>query len=725
MMKLSRTENIIFWACAGTFFLFLYFLYDDSLFFNSSEQTKNKDIGTFNISNNDVRRKSEESFLWIPATKSDKVYLRDSIFTGDSSNATLKFADGSVIEVKENSMITLNMNQGQIQLDLRYGDLITDIKEKSQIEVTAGTQKFDLKTQNAQPSKVQIQKSRTKRINVKLIEGQAQLTNKKNNEKLSLVKEKQVIVTPSAANNETKIVEVPVAKPVINLLVEDKKPITLFEKSEPFNLSWESKDTQSFKVEISTQSQFSSKVFEINTNLNTESIKAQFNPGWYFWRVTGYDQNKKEITKSEVRRLFITYADSPKFTLPNQNHAFSFETSPPAAAFTSEIDLSWTSRYQYPTYEVQVADNEKFDNPILSSQYNLSSTKSPPLKAGKYFARIRGLTNDNKKSLWSETLYWVISVTEKKSLALELINKKINFNPMQAARGPSSVTVPVISWKKYPNTKTYLVEISKSQDFNNKFTQETQTTQLKWQKYGLGNYYYRVSAKDEKTKQILATSEIGSIKVVVSNPELKPIAKISIKSDKAGTAAPNKVIPVTWTSVPFATKYILELDKDPSFKKPVKQEINTNKAELNITEPGKYHARVIAQDATQPITGYSNTESIEYSYSARLAPPEAEEPRDKVNIFLQQDIEPLIWLVWVKEVKAIGYEVEVATDAKFKKLLLKDKTKDARFLIKNKVPMGSIYWRVKAISQNPNESSDWSPARVFTLLTKTNENFFQ
>ena len=732
MSKLNRTERIIFWLCAAVFCTFSYFLYDDSIFFTSTEEVKNKDIGIFNISKNDVRRKSEENFLWTPASISDKVYLRDSIFTGDSSYATLKFSDGSTIEVKENSMITLNMTQGQIQLDLKYGDLITDLKEKSNIEVSLDSQKFDLKPQNSAPSKVQIQKTRTKQLKVKLLEGNAQFTNKKNNENVNLVKEKQLVVAPQKVNvaqsqnvpPPVKIIETPALQPKINLVTGDKYQFSLSEIGNTFSLNWTARDIKSFKVILSTKPDFLSNAVEKNTELNSVDIQDKLAAGWYFWRVIGQDENGKELIQSEIRRIFISYLELPQFTTPSPEQVFNFEAPAPANDFATEVALAWNSRSKYLGYEIQVADNDKFDNPIISSASEGLTLKTTPLKAGKYYSRLRGKITDNKYSPWTTTLSWTIYVNEKKAIALELINKNINFNPSQIGRNPSSLPNPIISWRKYPEAKKYLVEISRTPDFKEKIESETQNLQFKWNKYQLGNHFYRVTAKDSKS--VLAKSELGTVKVSVSNPELKPAQKIQVRSDQAGSKAPAKSVPLSWTQVPFANKYILEVDKNPDFKKAIKKEVKTTSSSINLTEPGKYHARVIAYDSSQPITGYSNVQPIVYNYSARLSPPNAEEPRNKVNIFLQQDIEPLIWLVWVKDTKAINYEIQVATDPEFSKMLINEKNvKDSRFLIKTKIPIGPIYWRVKAVAEKPDETSSWSESRVFTLITKKNENTFQ
>ncbi len=724
MTRLHKAENTLFWTCAAIFCVFSYFLYDDSLFFSLKNQSQNQNIGTFNVSTNDVRRKSDDSFLWVPVSTTDKVYLRDSIFTGNASRATLNFDDGSTIEIKENSMITLNMNQGQIQLDLRYGDLITALKEKSQIEVTAGEQKFNLKQQNDGPSRVQIQKLRTKRMKVKLLEGNAQFTNKGNNEKISLIKENQLTVsTPGLTKTAAEIIQTPL-KPAIHLVTEDKTPVLLLKKGEIFPLRWDAKDLSSFRIEISSKSDFSKKEYSSPANASPHEFKVELGMGWYFWRVIGIDDSETDVVKSEVRRLFVSYLEGPKITSPSPNANLLFESRPPIENFSTDINLSWISKQAFLSFEWQISDTSDFKKIIAFDRATQSSIKSPQLKAGSYFLRVRGFLDEDKVSPWSNPQPWKISVSEKKYSPLELITKNIKFNPMLAKRQPSSIQNPVISWKKHPNAKSYLIETSKTRDFKQKIVFETTTTQWNWLQYNLGTHFFRVFAKGT-TEIESPSSDIGTLKVDISNPELTPTPKIVKESEVIGSTAPKVEVPITWTPIPFANKYLLEFDKDSSFKKPIQRQVTSNSETIELPEPGKYHARVIAYQNNQPITNYSNAELIEYEYHAKLAPPKLQEPGNKVNIFLQKDIEPLIWLVWSNDPRSVGYELEISANPEFSKIVMRKKVNESRFLITTRIPLTTIYWRVKALGPKDDSTSGWSETWIFTLMSKTNENFFQ
>src|SRR5947209_2267160 len=55
-----------------------------------------------------VRRKTATSFVWGSAISQEPVYMKDSIQTGDSSAAVVRFDDGTTLEIAENSLVVID-----------------------------------------------------------------------------------------------------------------------------------------------------------------------------------------------------------------------------------------------------------------------------------------------------------------------------------------------------------------------------------------------------------------------------------------------------------------------------------------------------------------------------------------------------------------------------------------------------------------------------------------
>src|SRR5690349_2186733 len=51
-----------------------------------------------------VRRKAATSYVWTNVERDENLYLKDSLQTSGGSTASVKFNDGSVLEVGENSL---------------------------------------------------------------------------------------------------------------------------------------------------------------------------------------------------------------------------------------------------------------------------------------------------------------------------------------------------------------------------------------------------------------------------------------------------------------------------------------------------------------------------------------------------------------------------------------------------------------------------------------------
>ena len=176
--------------------------------------------------------------------------------------------------------------------------------------------------------------------------------------------------------------------------------------------------------------------------------------------------------------------------------------------------------------------------------------------------------------------------------------------------------------------------------------------------------------------------------------------------------------------MPGAYKYILEIDPTENFKSSKKYEVNGAIVPVLLEKPGTYHVRVAALNQSgKIISRYSAPEKFKYIYRVPLALPALIEPFDKTTVFMQQDTEAFIWLEWksVKDVKV--YQLDVSSSPSFDKIIMNTQTNEPRYLVKNKLPPGKLYWRVRAISEDPQMNSDWTPPREFSILTKKNETF--
>ncbi len=98
-----------------------------SLYFLTRPDSKNQTARRGKISakliqfNGDVRAKFSDDVMWFPGEQDMGLQIGDSVFSGKKSNASVKMSDALVIELGQNSMITIRDHRGTVFASLDDG----------------------------------------------------------------------------------------------------------------------------------------------------------------------------------------------------------------------------------------------------------------------------------------------------------------------------------------------------------------------------------------------------------------------------------------------------------------------------------------------------------------------------------------------------------------------------------------------------------------------------
>lgn len=722
MTGFGRTEKIILGIAVAVLMVFSYFLYDDSLLFSKSNDNKLELIGAMSVSQNDVRRKNLDTFSWMPASSKDKIFQNDSIFTGERSQAVIQLQDGTQIKIHPNSLITLNLKNGQMNLDLRYGNLVGEIAKDSALTIKSGNEEFKLENKPGSPEKSQIQfkKAHSGTTDLKLISGNVKYTDKKKNMFKELPKDIEVSVSK---NGEVKKLE----KPVLTLTTADNINLLRINPNDPIPFSWDSKgEVSKFELDMSTTEDFNTVAVSKTTVDKKIAVTESLEPGDYFWRLKALDKNGDTSAVSSVNKMHIIKFEGPQITTPTAQAQVNLELkAKPKEPLNTTTDIQWTAPPYLKNFIWQVAQDSEFNSIIHQGNTKELAAVTPKLSSGTYYLRVQGQTDSQKNSPWSEVVSFTLNLVAQKEIPPSkpiLITKSIDFKtPVNSDRNPSSMELPKIAWKPVSQVKNYHLQISKNIHFKEVEKYDVTQTQIGWSKYRPGKYYYRVYARGH-SELISEPSETGTLDISVGAIILapfKPIDIIALKPTPKETAA-------TWNEVAFAKHYLVQMDRNKEFKQPLQFEFASNKGMLTLPDPGSYHIRVQALDeAHKPLTEFSNVEAALYSFKTPLSTPSLIEPFNNASIFLQTEMEPFIWLEWKKVDRATSYKIEISDQPDFSNLLISKSLRGNRYLIKDKVPLGKIYWRVRAISKPTTEISQWTDVREFTLYHQKNESFIK
>lgn len=717
MINFNKTDKIILSVSSLIILIYSYLLYDDSFLFNQ-ESSSYQQVGILAQSKNDVRRKAIESFLWAPAKKEQSLHEKDSIFTGVGSTAELMLQDGSIIKLEENSLVTLSLKEGQLELNLKYGEVQTDLKEVSKLQIKSDQDNITIQNNQKGRSKASIKKSSVGPAKIDLLDGSLSLLSNKKNQKFSLQKNESLYLNSSGSLQK-------VAPGKITLLTPDQTKVTLIDTKQGFFVNWSSENTSDEVVLIAKDINFSQVVAK-KDKVSSKVLFQDIPQGNYFWKVEGRDHSKKAIS-SKTHAIEVIVFNTPTITTPENNALLSFNTNTNLATWVTPHKVEWQSDYS--TFEYQLSLDPSFQK-ILDVRKITTPSITSNLKPGTYYSRVRGLYN-NSQSDWSPVVKFTISVTKTQDTpppiaelkAPTLLTKKIKLD-LQNSRAPAAAEPAKIKWTKTPGAIKYVVEVDDTKSFTSPSKFESKTDDYNFTPVNHLKYYYRIKALG-KNKLSSAYSDVGELNITIKKPTLDKIAPVLYRSSKVDEPAPPMEFSLHWTHVPISKKYTIEYSSTSDFAEVSKVESVSNKAKVKVPTPGQYHFRVLASiNSDQPFTPPSNVESSLYEFKQKLPSPILNEPRNKMTVFLQQEIEPFIWLNWEKDKIAQKYEFQVSTDPKFKKILISKEQDDNKFLIKEKLPLGKIYWRVRSLTDDPGLTSDWSNKREFILLhNKNNESF--
>ncbi len=271
--------------------------------------------------------------------------------------------------------------------------------------------------------------------------------------------------------------------------------------------------------------------------------------GTYFWRVKS--NVDADFTNAPIRTLFVgTAPAAPLLTAP-LNAAF---------VSTAVVPLSW-STVTPPTgvtlqnYDVQLATNATFTTGVQLLTGVTSSANTPSLTAGVYYWRVRARFGDV-----SNPVPGVFSASRSFTVDLTPPAKPVLSLPAANAIIPTSK--PVFTWAAVAGANGYYIDVDATDcTFANKVVTNqlvptaTYTIPVATPALAQGTYCWRVRAKD-------AAGNTG----IDSDPRSFTISIATAPLD--GTFVPLGKPMFTWTAVPGATGYTVELASDIGFGAP-------------------------------------------------------------------------------------------------------------------------------------------------------------
>ena len=259
---------------------------------------------------------------------------------------------------------------------------------------------------------------------------------------------------------------------------------------------------------------------------------------------------------------------------------------------------------------------------------------------------------------------------------------------------PSTISV---AWEHVQVPANFELQISSDSNFKKiEYAQSTERQDLETPPLSYGPHFIRVR---EKGQPWSATAKV-EIKLAPPLQSLLLAAPEPVPVEQKHTITPKQEpLEIHWTTVVGAEKYLLELDRTPTFEKPKKIFTATNNFQIENPSPGVTFFRVTAISEKSELSAASITGRT----ISTLAPPlQKETPEVKYLAKEDKDVGPsqAFKLNWTRTPFTESYKLTISDNPEFKnpKEIVTPLTHHNFIAPKT----GKYYWKVQSLNSQKN-----------------------
>lgn len=524
------------------------------------------------------------------------------------------------------------------------------------------------------------------------------------------------------------------------------------------------------RIEFSRDLQFDPPAFSAEVAGVTFALPDDKRPtGTFNWRVHPIGGGSTALLPSAPSRLTVFPDVPPLPAFPGDGQEFAF--NPEDGEKGKQVLMSWEDQAGSSEFELQLASDSEFKKILMEKKTAANSEKTALLTAGTYFWKVKGLNPQRSAPPWSRTMRFSVEEAAKRpdtpvfkqtlleyeipSTALDRVTTSSPWSGPGVAIDPnSSERITPFRWSEVSSAEAYEIEMSGNEVFSNSIKLDTgKDLQFAPKAVKPGSVFVRVRAKGRKGL-VSPPSQIGRLDVKLPAPLLSPPQAVSEKFKSEEEFAKGRhEFNLKWTARPFASTYELQWGADNDFKQSKKFRLQESERKITVTKSMNYTARVraLAPDGTAisefspPVTASYRKEllplpvvvaarpvsekpkpsaTVENVNAARnpaaskvgglaaggainLPVPTPQFPRPKTSFLSLENSVSFMNFKWKPVMGAKYYEVQIAADADFTKIVDTFTSESSAYTFKKPLPEGRIFWRVRAVSAT--RSSEWSP----------------
>jgi hypothetical protein len=288
--SLSRLESRTIIIAVIGMLGFGYWLTRDDLF--SEQNNQGIEIGKFKSVVKNVKSRTSNSFVWDSAYEDLPIYQRQNIFTGPDSEAEIELESGSKLFVKPNSLIRLVTKNGGIQLDLKYGQLESQLAKTEKLIISDGETKTEVRAENKE-SRVALTRKKQESAKIRSLVGSVQVKSGKTEIKLS------------KPNDEARIkvgrVESPTVTAKLTPITADNQSFLRYRPEDPIYLQWMTTNPSVHnRMTVAEDSALTIIKKSELVKGDRYTISKDFVDRKYFWKLEAVDESQKVIAQLPI-----------------------------------------------------------------------------------------------------------------------------------------------------------------------------------------------------------------------------------------------------------------------------------------------------------------------------------------------------------------------------------------------------------------------------------------
>lgn len=518
----SRSRDVVvvlFCLVVAGFFLHL-FWQDLNAFTTRNDKPK---IGTISFKERVAQRKYDDRVVWERVAQNAELYYGDTIRTADFAQATITFADGTTLDLYENTMVQVFWTEDDgLQIDVDGGDIQVDASASTAENAVSVKLADGLQVAMDAGSSLAVKADAAGASNVEVKSGSAQVTTE-SGEAASLSLGESVSVQGGGEIRKNPLT-----------VIAPKKELKLFDvrgEAIPVTMEWRAGDDEAVTVQTSRAKDFA--VLETDRLVRgATSTELLADGGTFYWRVFTDATRDSPV----AGRVSVEPIARVQNIAPAAATHFRYRTSLPRVGFR------WTGNDYADHYRLLISTTPDMQQAVVDRNVGGTFATVDTLEQGTYW--------------WQVTPYYAVNnigyaaasdVAQFAVFRDDQIRPPELSAPADGAQLVSRDVVPVtFMWRSDLADADYTVQVARDANFSD-IVWQTQTTETRFsrdftaQELPDGGYYWKIVRNAPDDDDVTPVSAIRRFTVATYVPQdnklLYPPENFSTEQAKlAGTA---------------------------------------------------------------------------------------------------------------------------------------------------------------------------------------------